>query len=71
MHTGKICFIVYYLLPTCFFRYCDHHQDNVTRTLINSAHCYIAQLKTLNVIVNVSGSSYGRKNIGLQTVKSK
>jgi len=26
MQIDKICFIVYYYLPTCFSRYYDHHQ---------------------------------------------
>jgi len=26
MHIDKI-FIIYYYLPTCFGRFCDHHQD--------------------------------------------
>jgi len=26
MHIDKICFTIYYYLPTFFGRFCDHHQ---------------------------------------------
>jgi len=29
MHVDKLCFIVYYYLPTCFSRFCSHHQGVV------------------------------------------
>jgi len=30
MHIDKIC-IIYYYLPTCFGRFCDHHQDVIQK----------------------------------------
>jgi len=26
MRISKICFIIYYILPTCFGHYCSYHQ---------------------------------------------
>jgi len=31
MHTGKLCFIIYYLLPRCFCCYWEHHQGTIAR----------------------------------------
>ena len=51
MHTNKMCFIIYFYSPTCFGRFCDHHQCGM-----KEYNTYIVaqnvQLKLLDVIVN-------------------
>ena len=41
MHSSKL-FLIYYLLPTCFGRCCDHRQGTFTRILIKYNNCHIA-----------------------------
>ena len=55
IHVDKICFIIYCYSPTCFGRFCDHHQgviqeyrqykNNCTKSIIKTTRCYSKYFK--------------------------
>jgi hypothetical protein len=59
MHTGKICFNIYYESSTCFERLCEHHQGAITGILIKYKRTANAQVQSPNVTVIISGAPCG------------
>ena len=54
MHIDKICFTIYYYSPTCFGRFCDHHQGVTQEYIQYTNNCILCVLLVCYVSIKYS-----------------